>query len=246
MILNKKIVLYLCNMALPITIKSDYIGKVRVSTAKGSQFEQYITEYESKYIKLLTNSEVFRDIRDKADPLPQKYLDLINGVDYTDDCGDLVIFDGLKQMLLLFVYAQYNQDNFQTSIGGNVRSVNENSTVLTADNTAIIVQRYNDGVRLYRDELCQFLEEHEDLELTITSSVDNTGTYTLNVASTKYLSDGDLVTINDVDYTISNTVLDTSFDITNATGGLDFTADIVKYKPYYEFCPKHIPYSSWL
>ena len=136
-------------MSLPITVKADYKGKVRISTQKGSQLEEYITEYEREYLTKLINVEVYNDIKDTADPLPQKYLDLINGVQYTDDNGDLIDYKGAKDMLLRFIYAEYNADNFQTSIGGNVRSVNENSTVLNAENYVIVKQRYNEGGLIY-------------------------------------------------------------------------------------------------
>lgn len=234
-------------MALPITISSDYTGSLRVSTSKSTQFDIYIEENEPKYIKLLTNNDVFKDIRDLSNPLPQKYLDLINGVDYTDSCGDLQIFQGLKLIIKNFVYAQYNEDNFQTSIGGNVRSINENSDVLTADNTLIITKRYNDAVRLYRDELCLFLEEHEELSQVLTNSTHGAGINNFTLNSTKYLSDGCIVTIFGIDYVINNVILDTSFDVFSDNPiVIDGSTDLVTYKPFYEFCPKNIPYTSWL
>jgi hypothetical protein len=236
-------------MALPITLPADYKGVQRISTAKGSQLTEYITDYENKYIKLLTNNDVFADLRDLPDPLPQKYLDLINGVDYTDSNGDLVIFDGLKPMLLKFVYAQYNKDNFQTSVGGNVRSLNENSEVLTADNTAIIVDRYNQAVRLYRNELCQFLEENEELSQLITGTFGiGNGTVTIELDSTKYINVGSIVTIEGFEYTVLSVVENVSFDVDETINPIApvVGTEEVTYKPFYEFCPKYISFASWL
>jgi len=227
-------------MALPITVKADYKGRLRISTSKGSQLEEYITEYEHYYLKTLINVEVYNDVK-ALNPLSQKYLDLINGVQYTNSFGNLVDFEGFKQVLLRLIYARYNSDNFQTSIGGNVRSVNENSDVLTAGNTVIIGQRYNEAVNRYKDGVWSFLDEHKDLELTVDSSSEVATLYTLGVSSTKYLSDGDTITILGTDYTISNLVADTSFDITDTTGK-DFTGETIKYKPFYEVCYKYIEY----
>lgn len=234
-------------MALPITNNLDYIGHLRVSTSKSSQLDEYIAEYEQEYIKLLTNNRVYSDIKTLANPLPQKYLDLINGVDYTDSCGDFQVFQGIKPLLTRFVYYSYNADNFQTSIGGNVRSSNENSNVLTAENTSIVVKRYNEAVRLYRDEVCLFLEEHEELSQLMTASTQGAGIVTIGLSSTKYLSDGNVVTIFGIDYVISNLVTDTSFEVASIDPIIiDGSTDKVTYKPYYDFCPKHIPFTSWL
>ena len=228
-------------MALPITIKTDYKGKIRISTAKGTQLDEYITEYERKYLKMLLNVECYNDIKD-TDPLSQKYLDLINGVQYTNDNGDLVDFEGLKKILLRFIYAEYVSDNFQTSIGGNVSSINENSTVLKAGNTTIISQRYNEAV----DRLCglyEFLEEHKLYNPEITQANSNGTTTVVSVASTKYLYDGDTVTINDVDYVVSNVVTDVSFDVLAGFFVVN-AGDDLKYKPFFEVCPIKPKYIS--
>jgi hypothetical protein len=230
-------------MALPITTNTDYTGHLEISTSRSSNLTTYITDLEPKYLKLLTNNNVYSEINSIVGTLPQKYLDLINGVEYTDSSNDLQIFQGIKPLLLRFIYAKYNQDNFQTSIGGNVRSSNENSTVLTAENTSIVIQRYNEAVSLYRDEVVCFLEEYEEISQTVTSLTANGTTSTLNIPSTKYLSDGDTVTIKGVDYIVSNLVEDVSITI---TVGFDIVLvdDIVKWKPFYDFCPKNIPFSS--
>lgn len=230
-------------MALPITIPADYKGKIRVSTSKGTQFDEYITEYERKYLKMLLNVECYNDIKD-TDPLAQKYLDLINGVQYTNDNGDLVDFEGLKKILLRFIYSEYVSDNFQTSIGGNVSSINENSTVLKGGNTVIVAQRYNEAV----DRLCglyEFLCEYEDMSQLIDNVVLVGTTYTLSVSSTKYLYNGDTITLLGVDYTVSNLVEDVSFDIESVAPIVFMGNDIhYTYKPFYEVCPVKLKYTS--
>lgn len=238
-------------MALPITTKTDYKGKIRISTAKGTQLDEYITEYERKYLKMLLNVECYNDIKD-TDPLPQKYLDLINGVQYTNDNGDLVDFEGLKKILLRFIYAEYVSDNFQTSIGGNVSSINENSTVLKGGNTVIIAQRYNEAI----DRLCglyEFLDDKEEFNQYIVTSTQVLGVYTLGVSSTEYLSNGDTITLKgditgtpfEKDYVVSNVVENISFDI-NEAGGYAFgsTNIFANYNPFFDVCPIKPKYIS--
>jgi hypothetical protein len=230
-------------MSLPITTKTDYKGRIRISTSKGTQLDEYITEYERYYLTKLINVEVYNDIKD-TDPLPQKYLDLINGVQYTDDNGDLIDYRGFKELLLRFIYAKYTADNFQTSVGGNVRSVNENSDVLTAGTQVIAAQRYNEGVDFY-EGVYKFLKEHEELEQLVTSRT-GTGIVTIGVDSTKYINAGSIVTIRGYDYTVISVVTDTSFDVDESAQtipNLDPT-DTVTYNPFYEFKYKYINYTG--
>jgi hypothetical protein len=221
-------------MALPITTASDYTGKVRISTSKGTQFSEYITEYERKYLRLVLGDECYNDIKTATNPLAQKYLDLFNGVNYTNTSGDFIAFQGFKESLIRFVYSEYNTDSFQTSIGGNVKSVNENSTLLTSGNTILLAQRFNEGVIKYIDETYPFLLENEELSLTPTNSISGGAVSTIEVPSTKYLSDGDTVTILGIDYTISTVVTDTSFVITTAEATGYFAGLAVTYNPFYE------------
>jgi hypothetical protein len=221
-------------MALPITTAADYTGFMRVSTSKSSQLDEYITEFERKYLREIVGDEAYNDILTQ-NPLDTKYTDLIDGVNYTDENGDFVAYQGLKRALIRFVYAHFVTDNFQTSIGGNVRSVNENSSTLELSNTQIVYKRFNDAVTIYCNEVLKFLWEHDELSEEIITSVQGVGIYTFTVASTKYLADGDTITVLGKDYTVSNLIADTSFEITESDTivfgglGIEYT-----YKPFYE------------
>jgi hypothetical protein len=220
-------------MALPITDKTDYTGVVKITTQTGSQLTEFITEFEMFYIRMLLNDQVFNDINTLPNPLPQKYLDLINGVNYTNEDGDFVAYQGFKRVLLRMIYGEFLSKNFQASISGNVRSFNENSEVLVPENSVVVALKFNEGIRIYEQEVWAFLDEFRELDEEITSSSEVAGTYTLGVASTRYLDNGFTVTIGDTDYVVANVVTDTSFDITDVTGK-DFTGLTVKYEPFYE------------
>ena len=222
-------------MALPITTGSDYTGKVRISTSKGSKFAAYITEYERKYLRLVLGDECYNDINTYVNPLPQKYLDLFNGITYTNTSGDFVAFQGFKESILRFIYAEYNTDNFQTSVGGNVKSINENSTLLSSGNTILLAQRFNEAVIKYIDETFPFLLEYEDMSEVLLTSTQGSGIVTFTVASTKYLNDGSIVTVFGVDYVISSVIADTSFVVTSANPIIiDGSTDSATYKPFYD------------
>jgi hypothetical protein len=231
-------------MALPITIPADYKGNVRISTSKGTQFNDYVTEYEEYFIKLLLGDEIYRDIKD-AVTLPQKYIDLIDGLQYTNDNGKFVDYVGFKRVLLGLVYAKYNSDNFQTSIGGNVVSLNENSSLLTSGNMVVIAKRYNSSILEYRYGVWHFLNEYKDMSQVVTNRA-GIGTVVIDVSSTKYINVGSIVTIVGNDYTVLSVVEDVSFTVDESTHTirpLDST-DLVTYKPFYDICYKHVQYLS--
>ena len=87
-------------MSLPILTPADFTGVLAISqnSFKEEKLQEYITTYESKYLRELLSEEAYRDIRDQS-PLDQKYIDLINGVDWVDDDGDQRNSRGLKEQL---------------------------------------------------------------------------------------------------------------------------------------------------
>lgn len=223
-------------MALPITTKEDYIGKLRISLNNYSSFEQYITQLEPVILNQLLGADNLYNIKNDT-PLKQKYTDLLNGGFYinTEEDNERIYFTGLKEALLYFIYANFMKDNFASSIGGLVKSLTENSTQLTGGELSqVVYNRYNRFVEIYENDIYPFLYFYREIEQTCTGSVDNTGTYTLSLADTTYLYDGDTIEVDGVEYTVSNLVADTSIDITNATAGLDFTGAKLVWKPFYD------------
>lgn len=208
-------------MALPITTTADYTsGTIKISTTRfdATELEAYITEWEAPTIKDLLNDEMYIDIRDDS-PLHSKYTALINGVDWTDDDGDVHVLRGLKEVLKRFVYWHFNSDDFIETVIGKARNLNENADNLSmGTNNQVINRRYNQGVDRY-NECMDFVSFYQDLTGTITSDVEApAGTYTIQTPLTLYLEDGDTVTINGVDYVVGSLVADTSFVITGAAG----------------------------
>jgi hypothetical protein len=234
-------------MALPILTKTDFIGKIRISLNNYSSFDDYITQIEPVILNEILGADATQEITDDV-TLKAKYDDLLNGGYYTNtECDDeTVYFRGLKDYMKYRVYAEFMRDNFASSISGLVKSLNENSVKLTGGELSqVVYNRYNEAITIYEDSIYPYLYFYREIKETCTSSVDNTGTYTINLASTTYLYDGDTVEIDGVEYVISNLVADTSFDITNATGGLDFSGAELVWKPYYDVEQKFFN-KTWL
>lgn len=233
-------------MSLPILVNTDFTnGPFRVSQNADvtTQLNAYISEFERHYILILLNAAMYAEIRDNS-PIHSKYTDLINGAEWTDSDGDTYTFRGLKHALKYFVYYHYVGDNFNSTPVGNVRNLPETAQQVTeGQNTQIAFNRFNTGVDYY-NECKEFVDYYERIDEDIVSAVESpAGTYTVTVASTKYLEDGDTITYNNTEYTVSSVVTDTSFVITGAAG---LTIEGSFYYEPFKDANKDIILSAWL
>jgi len=218
---------------LPILSALDFedgITRISQNGSTTTQLDAYISEIEPISIKRLLNSLMLSEIMAQA-TLSEKYNDLINGVEWFDNDGNQYSSDGLKEALRYFVYYQFMGDNFISTPIGNTQSTPELSTQLQRGvNAQIVRQRFNRGVDIYNDVVL-FIVLHTDMPLEILSESFNSGIYTLGVDSTKYLYDGDIITLGNNNYIVSNVVQDVSFDITEVSG-LTFIGDVFKHSPF--------------
>ncbi|MDX5586503.1 MAG: hypothetical protein QNK20_16575 [Aureibaculum sp.] len=224
---------------LPILTPSDFIGVYAITQNdfKETDIQDYINTLEEQYIRQLLSDEAYHDISTQ-NPLSQKYIDLIDGVNWVDDCDVKRINKGLKEVLKYFIYYHYVGDNFaQTVTGNNSMPSSENAVHLAnGKNTQIANNRYNRGLDLYTCDIAPFVVENDYKSTTVVNSIDNTGTYTLTCEDITYMQDGDEVTVNNTVYTASN--VDTglkTFDITEATVGLIFNDAKVNYEPFEDY-----------
>jgi len=224
-------------MSLPILTPSDFTGPLRISQNQfaDDRLALYITEWESYYLRCLLNDEAYNEILAQS-PLEEKYTDLINGATWTDSDGDIRVSTGLINVLKHFVYYRYMADNWLNTPVGITQNKNENSTRATDGmNAAIIKNKHNRGVDIWLNEVLPFISEYQDLRQDITGFTDDGGgLYTILTASTKYLADGDIVSISNDDYTVANLVTDTSFEITASGAGLTFSGYFI-YEPYKDY-----------
>ncbi len=215
---------------------SDFIGThFLAETVYGAgKFNDYITECQEETLREILGDEIANDLEIQLETvLDQKYTDLIEGIIYTNSRGIIIKNKGLKSVLLGLTFHKIVADNFQSTSTGMLNQFNENSKRLTPDQVAQFAnQRYNKASVLNDKDIFPFLDEYRQSSDTIDSSVDNTGTYTINVPNTLYLVDGDTVTIEGTEYVISGLVVDTSFVITEATTGLEFSSKDYVWEPF--------------
>ncbi len=190
-----------------------------------NDLQSYIDETEEKFLRCLLGDTLYiQFMAELPTPTLQKWLDLLNGYNYTvensDGENETVYFIGIKKMLRLFTWFNFvREQSFQNSIVGQVKGASQASANASmAEISRLIKKRYNNGIDLYV-ECFKFLNDSDEQERTSTSVVDNGGgSFTFNVSNTRYMVDGETVTIEGDEYTFSNIVTDTSFDITGATG----------------------------
>jgi len=128
---------------------ADFIGKFELHTGMyvQSNIQAYIDKYEKRYLIELLGATLYADfIANQVDP------EFVKIIDPFDEDHDFCIIssDGIKSMLLGFVYFEYLKDlTNQITPVGNVRPVGENSADVSTLYT-MMYGRYNDSIRTYR------------------------------------------------------------------------------------------------
>lgn len=231
-------------MPLPTINTSDFAGYTAISSDRFNDaiLTDYISVFRIDYIRYFVGDSNYIAIRD-AVTNPDKYNDLLNGTSYTDDQGNTKLVTGLTEVVKLCIYFEYvRKQRYANTVNGVEVNRNENSLQNKSANGYVqAFSRYSKAITQYNDEIVPFLQFYRTIEEMIASSIDlGSGNYTINLSSTKYLSDGDTVTIGKVDYTVSNLIANTSFDISGATAGLDFSGSVASWMPYGKevFCRK--------
>ncbi len=117
------------------------------------KIQQYIDKYEKRYLVQLLGSDLYNLFA--ADvvagvPVDPIYLDLFNAFEYDDTLCDIVISEGMLEMLKGFVYFEYSKDlTNQMTVNGNVGPSGQNSVRISTINQQIYT-RYNEAVRTFK------------------------------------------------------------------------------------------------
>lgn len=197
------------DMAYILSIQ-DFKGEIAISNNEFTKpnLQWYIDEFEKKYLKKILGIKLYNEfINDLINGEPQKlkFKKLLEG-DVYEACGSTHDYEGLKNAIKYFVWCEYVRDgnNFNT-IGGMVRTENENSRSHTRVSLApTLEKRYNDGI-YYSKQLAEYLKEFERKK-SKKNTIINHGTLTnyveMSDADTTYLEPGDEVIINREKYIV--------------------------------------------
>jgi hypothetical protein len=139
---------------MSILLNTDFTGKYHIALTKfnDNDIDAYIEKYEKKYLMKLLGVELYNLFIDELDlnnpPVNPIYKVIFDPLSFDDGC-DIVVSNGMKEMLKGFIYFHwvFDEQQQQTPIGTTKQS-SENSQVLNI--TGLSVTRFNEGVETYK------------------------------------------------------------------------------------------------
>lgn len=94
---------------------------------------------------------------------PQCYKDLLNGAEYLDKFGHVVLFEGLLPALVYFTFARFVEaDAVQYTATGPVVKHHDNAEPLSSQDVAKLVQQHRSVANAHANEVEKFLWDHRD------------------------------------------------------------------------------------
>lgn len=133
---------------------ADFKGKYAVSngTYIDDNLTEYINRYERIYLLKLLGANMYNQfISDLSNGVPRSplFLSIFNEF-ATSVCGQIVISQGIKDMLVSAIYFEWQRDliNLQTPNGGVIPKSETSDVASTLYST--MWQKYNEGIRTFR------------------------------------------------------------------------------------------------
>ena len=130
-----------------ITI-ADFTGlyNIAVSPSNDADLALFITEYQDKYLRLFMGEKMYSEF----DPEDNIYKPLIDGSDVFMLNSVWIKFDGLKKMLVPFVYFHFMRENSskQTPVGLVDANVSNSIAVKPIDEC---IMAWNNAVKIFNN-----------------------------------------------------------------------------------------------
>ena len=202
-------------MALPTLTRSDFTGSLLVNY-QTERFEQYISEYYPVFVRQAIGDLAYIDI---VLTTQQKWIDLFAGGAYYDAKAEKNAYsEGLTNAVKNFIYNVFASDNFVPTNNGVKKPLTENSERPSDEAVARRVQdRYNKAVFAVCD-VAKFVHSFKDFEQAIDAIInEGGGVYRIETTATKYLANGDTITISGNEYDVAGLVDSVSFTIQSDT-----------------------------
>lgn len=149
----------------------DFIGETQIigSSFEGGNdyFNDIAARKEQDYLLDCLGDKLYSDLlADLVNDVPQtqKFIDLVNGVEYLSCDERTVIYEGFKPMLRYFIYYDYvNTDYYRQMVSGAAIPSHENAKDLSDLQLAKMTnQRWNAGIKFYNGIVRFVYEKNED------------------------------------------------------------------------------------
>ncbi len=136
---------------MSIVSSTDFTGEYSISNTVYSSLSLYIDKFEKIYLTKLFGAELYSlfiaDLTPTSPQTPQtqRFIDVFNFFD-TDDGVSLITSEGIKAMLVQFIYFHFVRDlNYQQTDTGVVRRKSELGELINYKGFNLD-QSYNEGV----------------------------------------------------------------------------------------------------
>lgn len=104
----------------------------------------------------------FNDDGTLKDDAPQPYKDLMNGTEYLDKRGHIVLYQGLTPMMVYFAFARFIEaDSVHYSSTGPIIKQRDNSSSVDVEDIIKLVQQQRSVANAYANETERFLRDHK-------------------------------------------------------------------------------------
>jgi hypothetical protein len=134
----------------------DFTGKYQLSTGMYdvTKLQDYIDKYEKRYLIELFGAKLYdefiSDLNIQNVPKSPNFLKVFDPFYENITLRQLIISEGILEMLKGFVYFEYSKDLInQMTPYGNVRPISENSEPVSTL-YSMIYARYNEAIKSYR------------------------------------------------------------------------------------------------
>lgn len=137
-----------------IVKKEDFTGLYKVSQSKYTNMDEYIERFEKYYLLRLMGSDLYDLFKadltgDPEVPQAARFISLFDPFNL-DDGNCMRESEGIKKMLIQFIYFHYTRDTYHThTVGGHVRDNQTATNNLVYE--ANLEEAYNKGVRNFRE-----------------------------------------------------------------------------------------------
>jgi hypothetical protein len=112
------------------------------------------------YYDLIKNLNEDGTLKEDA---PQPYKDLVNGTEYLDKRGYVVLYQGLAPLLVYFTFARFIEDDavHYTATGPVIKQREGSSLIATPADITKLVQQQRSTANAYANETERFLRDHQ-------------------------------------------------------------------------------------
>ncbi|TSD67602.1 hypothetical protein FFF34_009485 [Inquilinus sp. KBS0705] len=135
-------------------------GRIKVFIQKAQELDIKPFLGYALYYDLIKYLDTDATLKDDA---PQHYKDLLNGTEYLDEHGHIVLYQGLQPVLAYFTFARFIEaDAVHYTATGPVIKRYDNANAIAIKDIVKLVQQQRSTANAYANETERFLADHQE------------------------------------------------------------------------------------